>query len=281
VIYVAEDVIERIIREDVPSLDLTTWTLGLHGQPGTLRVTSREDVVVCGTEEVVRICARLGLTTVTGSPSGTRLGPGGLLVEAHGDVAALHQAWRVSLKVLESCSGIATRTAGLITKARSVAPEIQVLTTRKCFPGAQELSVKAVVAGGGLPHRLGLSETLLAFAQHWAFCGGLEGFLPRIPELRRRLPEKKVLAEVTTLDDARAVAAAGADGVQFDKVPPERLHGWVSDLRRTYPGLVLLAAGGVNQTNADTYAATGVDGLVTSSVYFGPPADLATEITPA
>lgn len=279
-IYVGEDVLERIIREDVPSLDLTTWTLGLHGQPGILRVTGREDVVVCGTEEAARICARLGVNAATGLPSGTRLAAGGQLFEAHGDVAALHQAWRAALKVLESCSGIATRTAQLIAQARSAAPEVQVLTTRKCFPGTQELAVKAVVAGGGLPHRLGLSETLLVFPQHRAFCGGLEGFLPRIADLRQQVPERKVLVEVSGLDEAHAVAAAGADGVQFDKIPPEVLQRWVPELRRAHPGLILLAAGGVNRTNADAYAATGVHGLVTSSVYSGPPADLATDITP-
>jgi hypothetical protein len=83
---------------------------------------------------------------------------------------------------------------------------------RKCFPGTQEQAVKAVVAGGGLPHRLGLSETLLVFPQHRAFCGGLEGFLPRIADLRRRVSAKKVLVEVSGLDVAHAVAAAGADG---------------------------------------------------------------------
>jgi molybdenum transport protein len=92
VIQIPEDVIERIIREDVPSLDLTTWTLGLGGQPGVLRCTSREDIVVCGTEEAARIGARLGVTSTSGPPSGTRVGADGVVLEAHGDAAALHQA---------------------------------------------------------------------------------------------------------------------------------------------------------------------------------------------
>ena len=234
-IHIPEDVIERIIREDVPSLDLTTWTLGLAGQPGGLRCTSREDIVVCGTEEAARICARLGVASTGGPPSGTRVGGGGLVFEAHGDVAALHQAWRASLKILESCSGIATRTARLVAKARGAAPAMPVLTTRKCFPGTQELAVKAVAVGGGLPHRLGLSETLLVFEQHRTFLGGMAGFLPRIAQLRTAVPEKKLLVEVTTLDDARAVARAGADGVQFDKATPE-------DLRTGHLGGLLRAA---------------------------------------
>jgi nicotinate-nucleotide pyrophosphorylase len=45
--------------------------------------------------------------------------------------------------------------------------------------------------------------------------------------------------------------------------------------------LTLLAADGVTEHNADAYAATGVDGLDTSAVCYGPPADLGTTIQPA
>lgn len=278
-IYVGDEVIERIIREDVPSLDLTTAALGLTRQPGALTCTSREEIVVCGTEEAIRLCARLGVSA-TGPVTGTRLRPGATVLEATGDATALHQAWRASLKVLESCSGIATRTARLIDRARSTAPGIEVLTTRKHFPGTQELAIKAIVAGGALPHRLGLSETVLVFEQHRAFCGGIAGLLSRIPEARRRVPDRKVLVEVCTVNDALAVAVAGADGIQFDKASPQNLQTWVPRLRAEHPNLVLLAAGGINEHNADAYAATGVDGLVTSWVYFGQPADIRTTIIP-
>lgn len=279
-IYIGDDLIERIIREDAPSLDLTTWTLGLRDQPGRLRYISREDIVMCGTEETARICARLGVQVVACPPSGTRGGPGTVLLEATGDVAALHVAWRACLKVLESCSGIATRTARLVAAARSVNPTVEVLTTCKHFPGAKDLSIKAITVGGALPHRLGLSETLLVFDQHRLFCGGLEVFLGRIKDLRDRVPEKRLMVEVVSLAEAQAVAGAGADGIQFDKVPPEVLDTWVPQLRAAHPGLVLLAAGGVTEAKAAAYAATGVNGLVTSAVYFGRPADLQTRITP-
>ena len=279
-IYIGEDLIERIIREDAPSLDLTTWTLGLRDLPGLLRYLNREPVTVCGGEEAVRICARLGVQVQASLCSGAEAAAGSVLLEAVGDVAALQVAWRACLKVLESCTGIATRTARLVAAARAVNPEIEVLTTCKHFPGAKDLSIKAIVAGGALPHRLGLSETLLVFEQHRVFCGGLDGFLTRVKDVRARVPEKKLMVEVTTLEDARAVADAGADGIQFDKTPADELTGWVRDLRSGYPSLVLLAAGGVNAANAGAYAATGVNGLVTSAVYFGPPADIQTRITP-
>ena len=151
-IYLPDELIDRLIREDAPSLDLTTWTLGLRDEPGRIRFSSREEIVVCGTEEVRRIFARLGAEVTEAVASGAHVKPGGLILEAQGGAAALHLAWKVSLNVLENCSGIATRAHRLVTNAKSTNPSIEVVTTRKNFPGTKELAIKAAVVGGALPH---------------------------------------------------------------------------------------------------------------------------------
>ena len=58
-------------------------------------------------------------------------------------------------------SGIATRTSQIVKKAKAVNPSVVVVTTRKAFPGTKKVAIKAIIAGGALPHRLGLSETIL------------------------------------------------------------------------------------------------------------------------
>lgn len=72
----------------------------------------------------------------------------------------------------------------MVKAARSVNPDVAVVTTRKSFPGAKRIAIKAIIAGGALPHRLGLSETILPFKQHTAFLGGLGEFLKILPDLR-------------------------------------------------------------------------------------------------
>jgi molybdenum transport protein len=278
-IYLPDELIDRLIREDAPSLDLTTWTLGLRDEPGLIRFSSREEIVVCGTEEVRRIFARLGAEVTEAVASGTHVSPGGVILEGRGGAAALHLAWKVSLNVLENGSGIATRAHRLVANAKAVNPSIEVVTTRKNFPGTKELAIKAVVAGGALPHRLGLSETILAFEQHRVFCGGFDGFVARIPDWRKRVCEKKIVVEVASLAEAQTVARSGVDGVQFDKVQPDELRLWVTALKQEFPRLNLIAAGGVNENNAAAYAATGVDALATSSIYFGKPADIRAEMS--
>ena len=63
-------------------------------------------------------------------------------------------------------------------------PKVAVLTTRKGFPGTKALAIKSVLAGGGYPHRLGISETVLIFKQHLNFIGGMNALAEKIKEIK-------------------------------------------------------------------------------------------------
>ena len=69
-------------------------------------------------------------------------------------------------------------------------------------------------------HRLGLSETILLFAEH-------RQFLVQSPEallhsLQLRAPEQRRVVEVHDLADAKRWAQAGAEVLQMDKLPRNR-----------------------------------------------------------
>lgn len=75
-------------------------------------------------------------------------------------------------------------------------PRCEVLTTRKRMSGTKPLDTKATLVGGSFPHRLGLSETVLIFAQHIVFYeGGVDALIADIPELKARCCEKKFFVE--------------------------------------------------------------------------------------
>lgn len=273
-IFLSDAEIERLIREDVPYFDLTTFALGIGDLPGTIMFTTRHPTVICGTEEAARLLETCGATVRTCLRSGSVLAPGTVCLEADGPAQALHHAWKVAVNLLEYVSGIATRTRELVAAARRVNPEVAVVTTRKVFPGTRALAVKAVLAGGAVPHRLGLSETVLVFAQHRAFLGGLEGLIARLEAVRRTCEKKTISVEVENLPDALLVARAGVDAIQFDKLPAAELGQAVKELRSVDHDIKLAIAGGVTAANIEEYAATGVDIIVTTSVYFGQPADI-------
>ncbi len=273
--------IERFLQEDVPYGDLTTHLLGIGGSPGRISFSTRHETVVCCTEEAGRMLEKVGCTVTSLQPSGTLLAGDATFLEATGAAGSLHAGWKAALNLLEAASGVATRTHALVREARAANPDVEVVSTRKVFSGTKAVATKAVLAGGGMPHRLGLSESLLVFAQHVAFLGSQEELWRRLAEVKTRAKEKKIGVEVDGLAAARAAAAAGADVVQVDKMDLDELTEFVSAMRAEWPVVLVAAAGGVNQSNAGAYAATGVDLLVTSSMYWGKPADICVRMEAA
>jgi molybdenum transport protein len=271
--------IERFIEEDMPYGDLTTGLLGIGTLQGEITFTSREATTLCCTEEAARILERCGTTVNFLLQSGTTVEPGVTILSASGSADSLHAGWKVALNILEYASGIATRTRKIVSRVKEVNTSITVVTTRKSFPGTKKVAIKAIMAGGALPHRLGLSESVLVFRQHTVFCGGLERFLQTVNGMKKRTPEHKIIVEAESAEEALTIAAAGVDVVQLDKLMPEALSLLVQQLHNVAPGVTISAAGGITMENAATYAATGVDMLVLSSVYFGKPSDIAVSIT--
>ena len=91
--------------------------------------------------------------------------------------------------------------------------------------------------------------------------------------------EKKLFVEANA-EQARTLARVsaggeGVDGIQLDKVPVEQLAELVAELREIDPHLTLIAAGGINPSNAAAYAATGVDGLATTAPFSAKPCDMS------
>ncbi|SDN93868.1 molybdenum transport protein [Desulfonauticus submarinus] len=280
-IYFSESDLDRYIEEDIPYADLTTFSLGLsNSQQAKISYSTRETTTICGTEEVERLCLKLGLQVIKTTPSGTTLEKNICFFQAKGGVDAIHKIWRLGNIWLEYSSGIATRTKQLVDLAQNINPKAKVVTTRKNMPFTKKLSIKAVLAGGGLPHRLGLSETILVFDEHLKFLGGIDGFIKRLSELKQNAPEKTITVEVHNLKDAIKLAKAGVDILQLDKFSIQDTKKVISEIQKNNPQCKVAIAGGINPSNVEGYAKAGVVLMVTSWPYFGKPADIKSLIEP-
>lgn len=277
----SEEMIDRLMEEDVPYGDLTTYTLGIGCKMGKMVFSAREQTVLCCTEEAQRILCRCGAEVKRCASSGDMVEAGSEFLVAEGTAEALHTGWRVSMNLLEHASGIATRTKKIVDAARSVNPGISIAMTRKSFPFAKKIAIKAILAGGALPHRLGLSETILVFKNHLNFLGGLDGFLAVLNEVRNKVPERKIVVEVENRDEALRAAKAAVDAIQIDKMASDTLREIIHEIRVINPNTKICIAGGINASNAAEFAACGSDILVMSSAYFGKPADMGVKIIPA
>ena len=256
-----------LLDDDTPCGDLSTDTLGIGKEAARLEFRARQAMTVCAGEEAVRLFELAGARARLVAPSGASAVAGEPILEAEGCAAGLHRAWKTAQTLVEWASGIATATAAIVAAANGIA----VACTRKNVPGTKALSVKAVKAGGGIMHRLGLSETLLLFPEHRLFLA--EAPARTIERLRRAQPEKKIVVKVARLEDAQVWAAAGADVLQLEKFTPEAVAACRS-LLNPEVHLLLAAAGGIRADNAAAYAAAGADLLVTSAPYTAPPMDV-------
>jgi molybdenum transport protein len=269
--------LDRFLAEDVPYGDLTTDTLGIGDMPGRMVFRARKAMVVSSTEEAARLIARTGASVRDILPSGSRAEAGATLLVAEGRAGALLASWKVAQILVEAASGMATGARAMVDSARAIRPGIVVACTRKAFPGTRAIAVKAIQSGGAVPHRLGLSETVLVFPEHRAFLA--ESLAAALAKLQAACPEKKLVVEVNTLAEAEEAALAGAHVVQLEKFPPDGVAAVVARLTQVAPMVKVAAAGGVTAANAAEYAAAGAHVLVTSSPYMAPPMDVAVTIS--
>jgi molybdenum transport protein len=262
--------LQALLDDDVPCGDLSTLALRIGAQPAQLEFRARQSMTLCATEEAMRLFELAGAQARLELASGSHADAGDLLLQAQGSAASLHRAWKTAQTLVEWASGISTATAAIVAAANGAA----VACTRKNVPGTKALSIKAVLAGGGIMHRLGLSETLLVFAEHRLFLN--ESPAQTIERLRQAQPEKKIVVEVANVDEALHWAQAGCDVLQLEKFTPDTVAtcrlALASATSQHQP--LLAAAGGVRADNAAAYVAAGADFLVTSAPYTAAPKDV-------
>jgi len=279
-VLIHDCLIEKLLMEDVPYGDVTTEALGITEKQGIMEFGSRFDCVVAGVAEAEALLKKLGADVVVKAPSGSLLNKKEPIMTAKASAGLLHAGWKVAQNIMEHASGIATRTHEMISKGRKINPDIVLACSRKSFPGGKTLCLNAVAAGGGIPHRLGTSETFLLFSNHASFFDDQNALFVALEKAVKLQPEKKLAVECETLEYAQRAADAGAGVIQFDKVLPDKLCVWIPTLRNEFPHVTLAAAGGVNIQTIESYAATGIDVAVTSCVYSGNPMDIEVKIRP-
>lgn len=258
----------QLLDGDVPCGDLTTEISGIGQQTARLEFRARQDMVMCAIEEAARLFTLSGAKVEMHVHSGQAVEKNELLLEVSGSAQVLHRVWKTAQVLVEWASGISTATAAIVKAAAPVA----VACTRKNVPGTKAMSAKAVRAGGATMHRLGLSESLLLFAEHRLYLDELPAIT--VDRFKCAEPEKKLVVEVSNIENALTWAQAGADVLQLEKLSPEALTDCRIALGRAGLHVMLAAAGGVRADNASAYVCAGADLLVTSAPYTAPPKDV-------
>ena len=254
----ARETIARALAEDIGPGDITSECFIPAEHRSSARVIAKEHGVLAGTEVVREVFRQVdpSIEIEIRKNDGNFIAPGDVIITAIGPTRALLSAERTSLNFLQRLSGIATLTRRFVDAVAGT--KAVILDTRKTTPGLREFERLAVRAGGGVNHRFGLFDRVLAKDNHLAVTGDAAGLQRAIDEAKKRAPDILIEIEADTLDQVRLLCdLRGVDIILLDNMSNDQLREAVQ-IRGTKQ-IVLEASGGVNLDTVAAIAATGVD----------------------
>jgi nicotinate-nucleotide pyrophosphorylase (carboxylating) len=263
-----EALVRLAIAEDLAGgVDVTSTATVPEDLPGIGAFVPRQPGVVAGLGAalaVLDVVVGEALEVHLVTPDGAAAVPGQPVLEVAGPVRSLLTAERTALNLLCHLSGIATLTRAWVDAVDGTGARIR--DTRKTTPGLRALEKAAVRAGGGVNHRMSLSDAALVKDNHVVAAGGVAAAFEAV---RRAFPGVPVEVECDTVEQVREVLSAGADLVLLDNMPPVQLRECVALCRER--GVVTEASGGLSLGNAREVAETGVDFLAVGALTHSAP----------
>lgn len=278
---IVRDAVRRALAEDLgcdadhlsADLDVTSRLSVPAGRRGRARMVAKARGVLAGVDCALGAFRALDpaaeVTDVT--HEGQAFEPGDLLLQIHADMRSLLAAERTALNFVQRLSGIATMTRAFVDAVRGTGARI--LDTRKTTPGLRLLEKRAVLAGGGCNHRIGLYDQVLLKENHFGFAAP-----ERYEDVVRRCVASQglpVVAEARTVEEAVAAVRGGAAVVLLDNFTPgEPLRAAVAAVRAAAGSrpVEAEASGGVNLHTVRSFAESGVDRISVGALTHSAPA---------
>jgi nicotinate-nucleotide pyrophosphorylase (carboxylating) len=263
------------LQEDVGTGDITSDSTIPADKNAKAEIICKSDAVVCGLEVAAIIFEMCGCTAKALISDGTKVRKGRRVMLVSGSARGILKGERVALNLIMRMSGIATETRALAEKAKPV----KIAATRKTAPGLRYFDKKAVVAGGGLAHRMRLDDMVLIKDNHIALAGS--------PEECVRMAKAsvgsaiKIECEAKSEKEAISAIRAGADIVMLDNFTPAQAAKTIKLITKL--GLrkkaTIEISGGVNHSNIKKYVKARPDYISMGYVTHSPrAADFSLEI---
>ena len=281
-----------LLNEDIGKRDITTDSLIKKNEKISAVVVAKEDGIFAGAEEFAFLNKDLKINQLKGD--GDEIKNGDKLINVLGNATKILEKERASLNLLQRMSGIATLTNNLVKKLND---KSRIAATRKTLWGL--IDKKAVSIGGGLTHRLNLSDGILIKDNHLKIMGGdiekalglaksksryfvtiapkpsLRGFLTLVRKPSWRGIEIEVENKKQAIAAAKVIKKLNNSNNLFaimpDKIPPKEIKLIVEELKNQdlYDCVLLEASGDINPDNLIKYKDCSVDiismGYITNS----------------
>ena len=263
--HIFQQVKDAISEDLAGGQDLTSVATITQSQVSTADFTTRASGVVSGLHVVAAVLEYCGVNHYEVLvDEGAKVSAGKVLITAQGNTQKILLAERTALNFLSHLSGVSTLTNQWVSEISGT--KCQIRDTRKTTPGLRMLEKFAVRMGGGVNHRLSLSQAALIKDNHIMAAGSISDAFNAI---KKMYPDKSIEIEVDSIDQLKEAIRLKPDLILLDNMSTDQCSEAVSITN----GLVKLeASGGIAITNAKAYAATGVDYLAIGSLTHSVPA---------
>jgi nicotinate-nucleotide pyrophosphorylase (carboxylating) len=255
-----EHLVLEAMSEDIGDGDHSTLSVISAEAKGRAILKIKDSGVLAGVEVAEKIfrIRQPDIIFLAHKKDGDLMQPGETAFEVEALVHTILQCERIVLNCMQRMSGIATLTRTYTRILNGY--HTKVLDTRKTTPNFRLLEKEAVKIGGGINHRFGLYDMIMLKDNHIDYAGGIAKAINSAWEyVASKKPGLKIEVETRSLDEVKQVVDAGKGKVfriMLDNFTPEMI---VEALKLIDGQFESEASGGINLTNLEDYAKTGVD----------------------
>ena len=257
--------VSEALSEDFVTDDLTSQATITEAQMSNASFVTRKSGVIAGCLVAAAVLEQCGINEYELLvKDGQEVSANTELIRLTAETRSILKAERTALNFLSHLSGIATLTNLWVKEVSSSNTAIR--DTRKTTPGLRELEKYAVRMGGGLNHRMSLSDQALIKDNHIAAAGSVSEAINRV---KRAAPGALIEVEVDTLEQLKEALQCSVEIVLLDNMSLEQVKAAVEIARGS--NTKLESSGGLKLENAAAYAATGVDYLAVGALTHSAP----------
>lgn len=263
---VIEKKLREFLEEDCCFFDVSTINIPEDAEVSA-KIIAKSSGYVSGLEELKILFDILNVSTNFLKKDGIKVKKGEVVVELKGNARNILLGERVGLNLVTHMSAITTTTRKFVKIIDESGKKVKIACTRKTLPGLRIFEKKAVILGGGDPHRFSLDDMILLKDTHLRYYNGDVGkLLKEVKDVASF--SKKIEIEVEKPNDALVAAESGADIIMLDNMSPDQVEDVIKLLKdhNLRENIIIEISGGINEDNIVDYLISSPDIISTSEL---------------
>ncbi len=247
-----DKIILDALKEDIPTIDVTTDNLFTDQESEGLFI-AKENGVLSGVSVMQRVFELVDdlVYVKVINHDGNFVEKGDIIAIISGKSRSILKGERIALNLMQRMSGVATLTKSFVDQVKN--GHTRILDTRKTTPNLRILEKQAVVHGGGINHRMSLSDQVMIKDNHIKAAGSIT---KAVEIVKSKIDQSiKIEVEVETFEQFLEAICTDCDIIMLDNMDNNLTKRCV-DYNN---GKLLEASGNMTLDRITSVAETGVD----------------------